>query len=309
MEVLLRSKNNGGMRSLSKLCSNCLLLVFMLFPTASRTAYADVEILTTDGRVLRGEIDERSNERLLWVRHDSERIQLTTSVRWEKVAEISIDGTKVEESFAKEDLLKISTKAPQGMLAEYEVRRNPAVKLAHHVVYQSQPEGHVVSIEADAYLVNFDRDVEPDGFELAIAAFDDRGLQVPVRGNLYVELWGQRSELHGSPIRFEELQRWSESIRHEDFIDGTAIVPLKFRSVRPEFDFKLWPEALIKVRLGVPGEGNFATTAPVMLRQWSPFRDRLQIYEGSRFLPNELSENVRREYRQVIGLGQGIRSR
>jgi hypothetical protein len=153
----------------------------------------------------------------------------------------------------------------------------------------------VSSLEVEAFLVNLDRDVEPDGIELVIAALDDRGDLVPVKGNLYVRLWGERIQPDGALIRFEELQLWSQPVMPVDFTNGVARYAMRFRTVHPAFDLELRPEALVNVRLGVYGQGNFAATAPVELRKFNPFRDRLQLDRGSRYLPNELTEAVRHQ--------------
>ena len=71
--------------------------------------------------------------------------------------------------------------------------------------------------------------------------------------------------------------------KEDDYVNGVATFPLRFRNVRPEFDFKLWPDALLNVRFGVPGQGNFEATVPVNLRYFNPYRDRLQVYERQPF--------------------------
>ena len=162
----------------------------------------------------------------------------------------------------------------------------------------------IAALEIEAVLVNLDRDVEPDGFELVIAAIDVHGRAVPVRGSITARLVGERDEEHSGRIRFEELQRWSQPVARADFLDGVASYALRFRTVRPEFDWELIPYALLNVRLGIYGEGNFEASVPVMIRQFNPYRDQLQKYERSRFLRNELSEEVRR--RGVAWPGAGI---
>ena len=265
---------------------------------------------------MRGEIDSRSDDRLLWIRHEEEGIVLVTSVKWTDVAAATLAGETIEIEELQQRLAELASEGPRGYLTEYKVRKLPnpdqapvALPAGVQASYHAPVSSRIVSIEVDAIPVNLDRDVEPDGLEVFVAAFNEQGIPVPVRGNLYARLWGQRSEPHGSPIRFESLQRWSHPVRQQDFVEGVASYPLRFRTVRPEFDFELWPDALLNVRLGVPGQGNYEATSPVMLRYFNPLRDRLQVYEGSRFFRGELSENVRRENRRLYGLGRGIRSR
>ena len=268
---------------------------------------AELQVETTDNRVLRGEIDSKSSAELLWVRHAQERIVLTSSVAWSAIQSAKLDGNAIEIAALKQQVqqqsLPLAAETPPSFFTKHVVRKMP---LATH---GSRAPARIVSIQVDAILVNLDRDVEPDGLQVAIIAYNDQGNSVPVRGNLSARLWGQRSNSHGSPLRFEELQRWTQPVERKDFQDDVATFAWRFRTVRPEFDFRLWPDALLNVRLGVPGQGNYEASVPVIVRSFNPFRDRLQQYEGSRFLPNELSENVRRDSRKAILLGRGIRSR
>ena len=278
--------------------------------------WAEVEIVTSDGRILSGHIDSRSDENLLWVRMERESIILTTSIPWSVVQGVRIDGADAKVAVLRERFRDLATKEPQGFLAEYEIPRvGQVIQAATHVPI-SGPDYHrnreplrVTNIQIDAILVNLDRDVEPDGFEVYLSVFDQRGEPVEVRGNVYARLSGQRSELHGSPLQFQELERWNSRVKRVDFVNGVATFPLRFRRVRPEFDFKLWPDALLNVRMGIPGQGNYEATVPVNLRHFNPFRDRLQVYEGSRFLPGELSKNVRTNQGELMHSGRGIRSR
>ncbi len=151
----------------------------------------------------------------------------------------------------------------------------------------------ITNLEIEAVLVNLDRDVEPDGYELVISAIDEHGHEVPVKGSLYVRLMGERNEHHTGRIRFEVFETWTQPVAPHHFKDGLAMYVLPFRAFNPEFDDELRPDAQLNVRLGVFGEGNFAATTPVPLWQFSPFRDRLQMFEGSRFFRDELSGRVR----------------
>ena len=277
------------------------LLVFSLM--VANEADASVTVLTFGGRELSGEIDERTTAEELWIRQESNQIVLASSVAWESISTVVIDGEQVEVATLIEQWPEMKSQGSVGILA-LPVQSPNGYREKRRA---DRPRGaRIRSIEIDAVLVNLDRDVEPDGFELAIAALDEHGRAVPVRGNLSARLVGERDERHSGRIRFEELQRWSQPVARKDFYDGVASYALRFQTVRPEFDWELIPVALLNVRLGVPGEGNFEASVPVEIRKFNPFRDQLQKYERSRFLRDELSGQVRRH--KVDWPGRGFKT-
>jgi len=252
------------------------------------TVRAAVEIHTADGRVLAGEVDSRTTADHLWVRQESDGIILATPVRWTSIASAFIDGEPTDVAQLSDRSGQLASETRFGFLVEYDPEQP-----THQSVTLPVPPGRITSLEIDAVLVNHDRDVEPDGYELVIAAVDVHGQSVPVKGNLYVRLMGERNVHHTGRIRFEDLQQWNQPVAPHDFIDGVAAYVLPFRALNPEFDDELRLDAQLNVRLGVFGEGNFAATVPVPLRQFSPYRDRLQMFQGSRFFRDELSGRVR----------------
>jgi len=262
---------------------------------------ADVSIQTVDGRELTGEVDERTSTERLWIRRETNRIVLTTSVPWGSIVAATVDGKPAEVSTLAQMWPPLKSSGPVGIWA---LTDGGPRKMAETRAKFRPKRARIVALEIDAVLVNLDRDVEPDGFELVIAAIDVHGQAVPVRGNISARLVGERDEQHSGRIRFEELQHWSQPVAPKDFLDGMASYALRFQTVRPEFDWELIPFALLNVRLGVYGEGNFEASVPIMIRQFNPFRDQLQKYARSRFLRNELTEEVRR--RGVAWPGSGL---
>jgi hypothetical protein len=139
-----------------------------------------------------------------------------------------------------------------------------------------------------AELVNLDRDVEPDGIEVSIAAVGERGLPLAVRGSFRATLVGERRPATSGEVQFGELGRWTQRVRPEDFVDGVATYDLRFRATAPEWEFDVAPDAILTVELGAAGHGHYAASAPVALRQFNPLRDQMQLYRDSRFAPAEL---------------------
>jgi hypothetical protein len=106
---------------------------------------------------------------------------------------------------------------------------------------------------------------------------------------LRAELFGESGALsRDRQPEFGVLDRWSQRVRAEDFVDGVATYCLPFRRAAPEWQFDLLPDAVLTVQLGATGHGNFSATAPVVLREFNPLRDDLQQHRGTRFLPNEV---------------------
>ncbi|MCH7753120.1 MAG: hypothetical protein IH898_13330, partial [Planctomycetes bacterium] len=164
-------------------------------------ARAAVEIHTADGRVLAGEVDSRTTADHLWVRQESDGIILATPVRWTSIASVFIDGEPTDVAQLSDRSDQLASETRFGFLVEYDPKPLP-----HPPAAIQLPPGHITSLEIEAVLVNLDRDVEPDGYELVIAAVDVYGQSVPVKGNLYVRLMGERNVHHTGRIRFEDLQ-------------------------------------------------------------------------------------------------------
>jgi len=264
---------------------------------------AAITVQTADGRVLSGEVDEKTGDQLLWIRQQKEQILLTTSVRWSAITAAADASGALPLDQLPQILRGQANSEPPLFLAQLAADNVPPDCQGNCLPAPPQPgrriaparKPRVRSLDVEAFLVNLDRDVEPDGLELVIAALDDHGQPVPVKGSLYVRLWGERIQPHGSLVRYEDLQKWTQSVVPVDFTDGVASYALRFRTVRPEFDLGLHSEAMVNVRLGVFGQGNIAASVPVQIRNFNPFRDRLQLTHGSRFLPNELTGSVRHQ--------------
>jgi len=279
------------------LVTSFLLVAF----STSRQLLAAITVETLSGRVLTGEVDEDSDDRLLWIRQEKSQIVLTTSVPWSAILFVSKEGKILPLDQLPALLRGQATSAPSGFLVQNVVYHGPtgcqgdcpetrAMGSARRL-----PLPQVRSLDVQAYLVNLDRDVEPDGIELIIAALDEYGVPVPVTGSLSVRLWGERLQPQGSLVRYENLEQWGKPVAPVDFADGVASYAFRFRTTRPEFDIALHSEALVNVRLGVFGQGNFSASVPVSIRNFHPFRDRLQLTRGSRFLPDELTQAGRHQ--------------
>lgn len=152
----------------------------------------------------------------------------------------------------------------------------------------------VASLWIDAWVANWDSDVEVDGLIVEVQPIDADGWLVPVRGTLVANLIGIEDGIVRRKDPFVRMGRWSKSVEPEDFggygslAAGPARYKLPFRSFHPEFDLALKSKAALNVRLSVPGHGVFeATESSVRIRPHSQIRDMRQQLRGARFFPLE----------------------
>ena len=245
----------------------------------------DLSVRTIDGRTLNGAMDSRTDERSLWVRREDQGVVLATAVAWPDVAATALGGEAIESWELRERRGELASAGPRLGAGG----SSAAGAGAPPVVYAAiQRPAQVRNLEiVDACVVNFDRDVEPDGIEISIAAVGDSGAPLAVAGSLTVALLGERRPARVSEVQFGELDRWTQPVAPGDFVDGVATYQLPFRRSAPEWQFDLLPDAILTAQLGAFGHGNYAASTPVVIRPFNPLRDNLQLLEETRFLPGE----------------------
>jgi hypothetical protein len=155
------------------------------------------------------------------------------------------------------------------------------------------PAPIVTSIRIDAWLANWDGDVETDGICVMVQPLDENGQLVPVSGTAVVELFAaQRRKFNEAPQSggwmTELMQRWSETFQSEQIGANGVLLRLPFSALHPEFDSGVDNFGLVHVRLAVPGSGVFEQSVDgVRLRNWSPVRSGLFLQNGQRFFSTE----------------------
>lgn len=245
---------------------------------------AGVQVVTFEGRTLAGEIDSRSDDARLWLRMQRGDAVLTSSVAWGDIAAARVGDEAVDAHELKQQRRELATAAPRWMAAA-EPTTAAAVQPPTII---AQPARRVRTVEiVSACLANFDRDVEPDGLAIWIAALDDTGAPVAVRGNLTARLYGELRPGSVREVTFGALDEWTRPVAASNFENGVATYELRFRRTAPEWQFELLPDALIEVSLLAFGEGHFSASAPVVVRAFNPLRDNQQLLLKSRFLPGE----------------------
>lgn len=253
---------------------------------AAHSLPADDRLLSVklaSGRVFTAHVDKRTDE-LLWLRFSSGGGNILRPIAWERVVEARLDGETVELNELRAVCAELKSGAPP-----QEVLPAPAA------VAPAQPlvAPAVASIRIEAWLANWDADVETDGICVQLTPVDENGQIVPVSGTADIELFAARQrKYHEAPQSggwmTELAQRWSEVVKPEEIGRSGILLRLPFAAVHPEFSSGVDDFGLVHVRLSVPGSGVFEQSLDgVRLRNWSPVRNGMYLQNGRRFFSTE----------------------
>ncbi len=277
--------------------------VLHLFPVP--VIAAEIVLELRDGRMLAGEIDERTDHAELWLHSVEPSILVLTAVPWADVASARLGKATWSAEALRKSAEELKTPAPAQVL------RQPALK-SFRTLKPLSPL-RVQSIDLVASLANWDQDAEPDGIELRVIPLTADGSALPVDGMVSVRLLGRRVVSHsrlesssslgfwsgGSAVLenrtavntqpYLEVGRWNERVRKSDLTkQGDYVLRLPFRNIHPEYDLDIAEYGQIEAKFNVTGQSVFRATAPVSLRMFSPFREELQLHRNTRFFPDEL---------------------
>ncbi len=272
---------------------------------ASYASGAEVVVVSlTNGRILTGEIDSRTDETELWLHSTEPSIVLLSSVPWSEVASARIQKKTLSQGEFRDAAIQLKQPIPADVF-----RQSPAS------IKTSQPPvmPRVRTMEIVPTLANWDRDAEPDGVEVRINPLTSEGQVAAINGIVTVRLVGrrlgtsERLESRGSMgfwtdgastreymprrgnARYQELGRWSERLQATDATNSGYVLRLPFRNVHPEHDLDVALDGQIDAHLSVTGQGVYDATSPIQLRRFSPLREELQLYRGTRLFPDEYS--------------------
>ena len=262
------------------------IAIAVLCLTFAHSLLADDHLLSVklaSGRKFTAYVDQRTDE-LLWLRFSSGGGHILRPIAWERVASAQLDGKSVELNDLRSVCAQVKSSAqPQETL--------PAPILAAKAPMQANPS--VASIRIDAWLANWDADVETDGICVQLTPLDENGQLVAVSGTAEVELFAARQrKYHEAPQSggwmTELAQRWSETVEPEQIGASGIVLRLPFSAVHPEFSSGVDSVGLVHVRLTVPGSGVFEQSLDgVRLRNWSPVRNGMYLQNGHRFFSTE----------------------
>ncbi|MGE0607926.1 MAG: hypothetical protein AB7O62_12600 [Pirellulales bacterium] len=285
--------------SLAHLAAN--LAIGLLASLLPNPALAEpVSITLAGGQQVSGEVDHRTNERLLWLRRQEAGIQITSGFAWSEIR----NGQWANEVLTTAELRQRALGAGTAGLAAHEVKSYPSGSLDENrssrpfdSMYDRPAEQmprRVESLRISACLGQWDDDAFVDGLVIQVFPLDHRGQIVPVNGDLTFTLVGQVVPLSlGSPAQiapqFRELERGSRLVRKRDFAEGPATYRLAFDRLQPERDVNVDWSALLHARLGVFGQGAFrASAVDVPIRDFSHLRNQFQFHTPQRYAPHEI---------------------
>ena len=279
----------------------------------TRAATAADESLTVtvrSGRTFHGLLDAKTDAERLWIRSGHDGVSIERPIAWSSVRALTRSGTAVARDLLVAEAERLRATRP--MTEPLYVTKMPPVagkpageRTAGLQLWQvaegpvelaSAPDATVRWIEIDAYLANWDADVEADGLVLDLEALNASGESLPADGTLTVELIGERVPPLSRGNAFPMLGNWTRQVTAADFGRGTLRLRLDFQGVHPDFNTVAGRFALAHVRFSVPGQGTFeASKDGLTLQGFSPVRERVQQAFGTRFLPTETTGRGHRE--------------
>lgn len=270
------------------------------------TRAAEAVVRLASGRQFAGTIDGRAGAERLWLRTTYGGVTIRRPIAWDRVVAASLDGTElsvaafraaalaaaaedsvVDSPLAAAVTFRGATPEPTPGPTSESVPPGPLVPDGRPASFPHL-DGRVYSLGIDAWVANWDDDVEVDGLVLHVYPLAHGWRPTPVSGTLAVELFGERVQASARREAFPQLGRWSRAVHPADFGPAGAVYQLEFRNAHPEFDLGLAAHGLLRVQLTAPGHGTFeASLAELRVRPYSGVRDRMQQRRGRRFLPAE----------------------
>lgn len=281
------------------------VMVATLACLASRHVSAGtVTIELQSGRTMTATIDPRTDEHRLWLRFESPSMTILRPIRWHDIAGFVIAGisyTAQQQVAAALEHAEPQTAAIHRLPLPASMPRQTAdaPRREHRNMADLATEAlsaapRVTSVRAEAYLANWDADVEPDGLVVEVSPLASDGAAVRVDGTVEVELFAPRPPMPLARPRVARIGRWVRTFQPDDLGISGLVFKLPFQAIDPSFDLEIAAHGLVHIRLNVPGHGTLETTlTDVRVRPYSALRDQLQQTEGRRFLPSERTRRSR----------------
>ena len=281
-------------------CGVLLALVgIALAPTSWAVAGETVRVSVASGRVFLAQIDPTSNAERLCLRFGTAQATVWRSVAWPRVVEVrtrdkTFSGAEFQQALARHEWPAdddLFPDAPESLPVPALTMPATAERDAQASFDSSAMQlgdGLVRTLHIEAYLGNWDSDVEVDGILLHVFPLDDYGQILPIDGVIEVNLIGERQYIRSITDPFPQLGRWTQQVSAEQVGPRGAVFQLPFQAIHPEFDLDVNSFGLVHARLIVPGAGTFDDSAGmVRIRPYSEVRDRNQQIGGVRFFPQE----------------------
>jgi len=209
---------------------------------------------------------------------------------WERrlaIDSVADDTTKHESTASRRQPLADARRGPVRADASRVVRAAWSAS-ALAAAHSSRGPARARGFHFEAYLANWDGDVEADGLMAIVRPFDADGRSISLSGTLAVELIGRHDSVSEGPTPFPTIGRWTVRIERHQFVRGAVVVKLPLQSVHPQFDTWVATHGVLHARLTAAGHGSFdRTLSHLRIRPFSGNRDRLELLTGERFFPSE----------------------
>ena len=299
--------------STSIFCGLCVALGTAMVPgrqeaAAGQDRQRPVTVEVASGRSFTAEVDPRTDETRLWLRQSRGTVVILRPIRWERVVraqlgEEALSGEEFRGAIVQSgELMQRGNKVEAGRSGFIRVHAGGSTD-SHATESAASARGSaamttagggprvaipVRSLAIDAWVANWDGDVEVDGLAVEVRPLDGNQEVVPVHGTLEVSLMGWRAATANSKQYSARLGRWSQLVGPTDFGLSGAVYRFPFQSAHPEYNLQWAPDGAVHARLSVPGGGVFEVTkSDVRIRPYSAARDHLQQTTGGRFFPLE----------------------
>lgn len=234
-------------------------------------------------RVVVGILDERTDDGTVWLKRTSDRMTLWSGFPATRIVSCMVVDQHPRGTDSESD-------ADDGSLTV------DCANGCDPLRYDGREAARrITSIQVLAEVANLDGDVESDGLNVWIRPVDRFGDVVAINGQVDFQLLGERRDWRGgrhvpTGPQFLALEQWSQRIQADDVTPDGVHTTLLFRRFHPDQDLDIATNAVLYVRLSVPGRGVFAASDDrLFLRPWSQIRDDLQQRTDSRYFPQERS--------------------
>ena len=265
-------------------------------------------VTVTSGRTFAGDVSARTGEDRLWLRMTSGGVELLRPVDWRRIVGGRHEGRELDSQQIREVAFSLRSVQPESAPSFSDETPPDQSSAEGAVVGASLAEqargalgfaSRIRTVEFDAYLANWDADVEADGLIVHVLPLDEYGGPVVAEGTIDVTLLAfQRRDLdqavrsRGESI--ERIGQWTRRLDAESIGPHGAVFKLPYQAIHPEFDTVQAPLGIVNLRLAAPGHGVFEDSLDdVRIRRYSAVRDSLQRHEGRRFHPVEQTNRGR----------------
>ncbi len=300
---------NSSRLGLALRCGLCVLVAVLAFAGTAADAGDHLTVETVGGQRVTAEVDSRTDKDQLWLRFGNESITLLRGVAWGDIVAAQHDGDDVPLDKLYDLATALKSDASNPAARQHQIELNSPLfpdRQAADADADDLGPSHaeraraalgaarrITSIQIDAYVANWDSDVEADGLILHVLPLADHSKPTKASGTMTVELVtlqrrGFAEATRGRGSDASVIGRWSKRVWAEDIGRDGAAFRLPFQSVHPEFDTHVGPYGLVHVRFSAPGHGTFDSSIDaVRIRPFAPLRDELERAGRGRFLPTE----------------------